>query len=311
MRSGNATLPAIFGSPRAAVFSSHKVVVIAAYLAAYVALDWLSFVEPYPQIGVTPWNPNIGLSFVLVLLYGPRMIPWLFVSSLLAALVNRQTTLPWTAEILSAALIGGCYGAVLMYLKRPKVGFDPALSSMRDLALLISAAVAGAALIAPTYVGLATIAGVLPAKDFGAATLRYWVGDVIGILGFAPFALFALTGRRILPLSTETLLQVLSIAAALVLVFGAAEEREFQLFYVLFLPIIWMAVRTGTEGVSAGILLVQIGVIVGVRLFPEERQELTAFQILMLVLTVTGLAVGKLVSGRSRGCDCIKNHSRA
>ena len=101
-------------------------------------------------------------------------------------------------------------------------------------------------------------------------------------------------------MSTETALQCTAIVGALVLVFGIAEEREFQLFYVLFLPIVWMAVRNGTEGVSAGILITQLGVILGVRFFPDEREELIAFQALMLVLAVTGLIAGELVTERRR-----------
>jgi ActR/RegA family two-component response regulator len=95
----------------------------------------------------------------------------------------------------------------------------------------------------------------LAAEDSVAAALRYWVGDVVGILVLAPLALFALTRRRVLPMSMETALQGVAVVCALVLVFGIAEEREFQLFYALFLPVVWMAVRNGAEGVSVGILL--------------------------------------------------------
>jgi two-component system, LuxR family, sensor kinase FixL len=162
---------------------------------------------------------------------------------------------PWTVEILSVGLIAGGYSAALVFLKRPNTRFDPTLSSMRDLVVLILVAVASAAFVASTYVGLKIATGLLPAQDFMAATLRYWIGDVIGILGLTPFGMFALTRRRILPISAETALQCAAIVGALVIVFGFAEEREFQLFYLLFLPIIWMAMRNGTEGVSAGILI--------------------------------------------------------
>jgi hypothetical protein len=45
-----------------------------------VVLDWVSFVEPYAPFGITPRNPNTGLSFVLILLFGQRMIPLLFLA---------------------------------------------------------------------------------------------------------------------------------------------------------------------------------------------------------------------------------------
>ena len=101
-------------------------------------------------------------------------------------------------------------------------------------------------------------------------------------------------------MSIETALQCAAIACALLMVFGFSNEREFQLFYVLFLPIVWMAVRNGIEGVSAGILITQCSLILGVGLLPEESKELNAYQALMLVLAVTGLIAGALVTERRR-----------
>jgi len=160
-------------------------------------------------------------------------------------------------------------------------------------------AAASAAFVASTYVGVAIAAGLLSIKDFAPATLRYWIGDVVGILALTPFALFLLTDRRILPLSIETALQCTAIAGALLVVFRVSQEQEFQLFYVLFIPIVWMAVRNGIEGVAAGVLITQCGLILGVGLLPESK-ELYAFQPLMIVLAVTGLIAGALVTERRR-----------
>ena len=278
----------------------NKVVIGLAYVAGYVLLDRISFIEPYASFGITPWNPNTGLSFALVLIFGLRMIPLLFVSAFMADLVNRQIGVPWVVEAIWVALIGGGYSTALAYLKRSRTRFDPALSSMRDLVLLILVAAASAAFVASTYVGVAIAAGLLSIKNFAPATLRYWIGDAVGILALTPLALFVLTRRRIVSLSVETALQFAAIAAALLAVFGLSQEREFQLFYLLFLPIVWMAVRNGTEGVSAGILITQFGLILGVGLFPDESKELAAFQALMLVLAVTGLVAGELVTERRR-----------
>lgn len=282
------------------IVNANKAIVGLSYLAGYVALDRVSFIEPYTPSGITPWNPNTGLSFVLVLVFGQRMIPLLFVAPFLADLINGHILQPWTAEVLSAVLIGGFYSAGLIFLERSKLGFDPTLSSMRDLVTLMLVAAVSAAFVASSYVGLTITTQLLTVKDFMPATLRYWIGDLIGILVLTPFALFTLTRRRVLDVSTETILQYSAVIGALVLVFGIAEEREFQLFYVLFLPIVWMAVRSGTEGVSAGILITQLGVILGAKFFLEEREELIAYQALMLVLAVTGLIAGELVTERRR-----------
>jgi two-component system, LuxR family, sensor kinase FixL len=280
------------------------------YLAGYVLLDWISFIEPYAPANITPWNPHTGLSFVLVLLFGRRMIPLLFIGPLLADIVLNLSPVPWVVELSFVVLIGGGYSAALVFLLRPSMRFDPALLSMRDLVLLMLVAAASAAFVASSYVAVATFAGMLPIKDFAAATLRYWVGDMIGIMVVTPFAMIALTRNHVLRISLETLLQFAAIIGALALVLYA-EEQRFQLFYFLFLPIVWMAVRAGLEGVSAGIVITQVGLIVGVMVFPAGGHNVTGLQILMLVLSATGLVAGELVTEHRRTESRLRMHQES
>jgi integral membrane sensor domain MASE1 len=166
------------------------------------------------------------------------MVPLLFVAPLLSDLVLNQSPAPWLIGLMFAVIIGSGYSAALVFLLRPSLRFDPALSSMRDVILLMLVAAMSAAFVSSSYVTVAVLAELLPMKDFIAAALRYWVGDMIGIMVVAPFVLVAFTRRRVLDLSVETLLQFAAIIGALALMFGFAEEQQFQLFYVLFLPIV-------------------------------------------------------------------------
>lgn len=270
-----------------------------AYLAGYALLDWLSFVEPYGVTPITPWDPTAGLSIVFVLLLGWRMIPFLFVAPVLGDLVVLQRIpLPLGVELTCAGLIGGVYGAAGLLLAHPKLRFDRALRWMRDLFVLTTVTVVSTAVVASGYVGLTIAAGLLPTAEFAGAALRYWVGDVIGVMVVMPFGLILLTRRNALGKSGEVLLQSAAIIAALMIVFGYASAQQLQLFYLLFLPIVWMAVRTGIEGVSVGILITQLGLIVGVQLSPSDTHDLTAIQALMVVLALTGLFAGQLVTER-------------
>jgi signal transduction histidine kinase len=282
------------------VLDANKIVVGIAYLAAYALLDWLSLIEPYPHLTITPWNPGTGLSFVLLLVYGRAMTAFVLAAPLLADIVQGNVPLPWGFEIAASILVGGGYAAAALLIMRPRLGFDPTLSSMRDLLLLLLVAFVSAAVVAAVYVGLSVASGVLPGAAFPAAAIRYWVGDVIGITVVTPFALFALTRKSFLPAAKEVWPQMLAIGAALALVFGFAEEQQFQLFYVFFLPIVWVAVRTGTEGVSVAILVTQLGLIAGIQFFPAGTFNVTSFQALMLVLAITGLVTGELVTERRR-----------
>jgi two-component system, LuxR family, sensor kinase FixL len=272
----------------------------AAYLVGYVLLDSISTIHPYAGYNITPWYPPTGLSFVLVLAFGRRMIPYLFVAPLLADLIIRQLPFSWTLQLGITAIIGSGYSLGLLFLMRPKTCFNLARFSTRDLSLLLGTAAATVAFVASSYVGAMIAAGLVLVKDFFSASLRFWVGDMIGIAVVAPFGLMALTRQPLLKLSLETAAQFAAIVIALVVVFGFPVEQHFQLFYILFLPIIWMAVRGGFQGVTVGILVVQLGLIIGVYLHSRTDVDVTAFQALMLVLAITGLVAGALVTERHR-----------
>jgi two-component system, LuxR family, sensor kinase FixL len=278
------------------------------YLGCYILLDLVSFVHPYTPFGITPWNPVTGLSLSMILLFGRQMIPFLFPAQFLADVINRGLLMPWSVELLSSAVIGGGYAGVAMFLLLPNLRFDPALSSMRDLNLLILVAVIGPAVVATTYVGVVIAAGLLQGQDFAEATLRYWIGDAIGIVVTAPFALIVLTRRIVFRVTLETVLQIGASIAALTVVLSFAHEKEFQLFYVLFLPIVWMAVRGGLERAVIGILVTQLGLIVGVERLSEQVLDLTALQVLLFVLAVTGLVTGELVTERRRAESELRLH---
>ena len=55
-----------------------------AYVACYVALDWVSTVFPVSGATFTAWNPPPGLSLVFLLRNGVRRWPWLFAAALAA-----------------------------------------------------------------------------------------------------------------------------------------------------------------------------------------------------------------------------------
>src|SRR5215475_6328821 len=129
-----------------------------AYLGGYILLDWISFIHPYAGHNITPWNPSTGLSFVLVLLFGQRMIPLLFVAPFLADLVIRQPPLPPLLEFATAAMIGSGYSLTLLFLLRPETRFNSALPSLRDLFLLLIIAATGAVAVAMGYVGIVIVA---------------------------------------------------------------------------------------------------------------------------------------------------------
>jgi signal transduction histidine kinase len=293
------------------VFSLRAPVLAIVYLAGYVLLDWLSYIQPFAPFGITPWNPPTGLSFVLVLLFGQRFLPLLFVAPLLANALVRHFPLPWPVEIAADLIVGGGYAAGLMVLLHPRVRFNPALTSMRDVVMLIGVAAMSSAAVASGFVALLMAAGLLPPAAFVRAALRFWIGDVIGIAVVAPFVLIFLTRGKTLHLTAETGAQILAVIAALALVLLYAEQHSFEFFYLLFLPVIWMAVRGGLELVTLGILLTQLGLIFSVQILSVEGSDVTSFQALMLVLALSGLAAGAAVTEHRRSEAELRRHQES
>jgi two-component system, LuxR family, sensor kinase FixL len=282
----------------------------AAYLAAYVFLDWISSVEHNPFANYA-WNPNTGASFAVVLMFGHRMLPFMVVAPMLGDLVVPQFPLPLPFELASAALVGGIYGAAALFLLHPKRLFDTTLQSMSSLVLLTFTVVVSVALVAGGYIGMVVASGLLPAADFAPAVLSYWVGDTIGIMVMTPVVLVLRARRQAVWMSAETLLQLAAIMAALVLVYAYWSAQHLQLFYILFVPIVWMAVRTGIEGVCLGILATQLGFILGFHAFPDQIAEMPKIQALMLVLALTGLFAGSLVTERRRTEAVLRLHQES
>ena len=271
----------------------------AAYIPCHVLLDWLSYVHPFGAFGITPWNPSTGLGFVLVLLQGGRALPILFVALLVSNIAVRGMPVPFWMAALEAMVVGAGYGWALLILLRPAIGFDVSLRSVRDLFLLFTAAVATSAAVASLYVWVLETAELLPVQDFPTSLLRYWVGDMIGIAVVTPFGLLAFTRDRLLSLRWESVLQIaltLAITTWVAAVF--ARHHQLQLFYLLFLPVTWIAVRSGIEGVSVALMAIQLGLVVAMLTFPGRNVDMLDFQARMLVLSVTGLAAGVLVTER-------------
>jgi PAS domain S-box-containing protein len=145
---------------------------------------------------------------------------------------------------------------------------------------------------------------------FPRRSANYWIGDAIGIIVLAPpLLILALAkdhsatadhNRRWLQLS-EIVAQGASIVVALALVFSrVVTKHPFRLFYVLFLPLIWIAMRRGLAATSWAVLAIQVGLVVGLQLQDQSEPTLRDFQLLMFALAATGLLLGAVVSERQR-----------
>jgi two-component system sensor kinase FixL len=278
------------------------------YVAFYLMLDRLSFVGALHDIGITPWSPSTGLAMALLVIKGLRYAPLVLAAELLSS-----ATLPMASPsalpvcLASLVVVVGYAGAaaILRY-----AGLQAGIRRSSDVVMLITVAIISSGLVANGFVATYAAAGIVPWSGFAKAEFHFWIGDAIGIVVLVPplLLLYERMKQRTPPGHGMAALQFVEVAAqgasviaALTAVFsGMGSDHPLGLFYVLFLPLIWIATRHGLPAASWAVLTIQIGLIAGVEIQGHSESTLRAFQLFMLALAATGLMLGAVVSERRR-----------
>lgn len=272
---------------------------MAAFLAVYLPVDWLTFIPVPPSINITPWNPPAGLYMALLLLVGWRGLPVVAVALLAGDVWVRGFPASTAALIASNGVVLACYGATAWLLQRG-AGFDPRLARVRDVAGLLAATFIGAAVVAVGFVAVFVVDGAVSGNDLPLLALQYWLGDAIGIGVVTPAVLLLVAHPRWPRPRAVHAVQALAMVAALVVIFLPIGAGQFNLFYVIFLPVVWVAVRHGLGGAVAATVAVQAGLILGLRTIGQPLDTIIYHQTLMLALAITALFLGAAVSERRR-----------
>jgi C4-dicarboxylate-specific signal transduction histidine kinase len=89
--------------------------------------------------------------------------------------------------------------------------------------------------------------------------------------------------------------QVAVVITLLIAVFAMEESQQFKFFYLLFLPLIWIAACHGLAGAIPAVALIQVGVIVSVLINGNAAVAVIEMQVLLLALALTGLLLGATV----------------
>ncbi len=276
-------------------------------LAAYVGLEWLSFLHEHNDLPVTPWNPALGMMFAAIILRGPKMGLVLLGGVFLAQVIVIRSELPWSILVAMSGVIAVSY-TVVATLAASRLQLGGHLLGTRDVLILVAAGLAGA-LAEATQLWLLLLATkhVQPA-DIASTWLPLIVGDVIGIAVVAPLTLRMVAWLRSPPTATpralaELLLVIAGILVILWIVVRPPAVLGQSIFYLLFVPVVVSAVRHGIDGACASLALSQLGLVAILHWHGFELSRFTEYQVLMLVLTLTGLIVGGLVSERQAAHD--------
>jgi C4-dicarboxylate-specific signal transduction histidine kinase len=89
--------------------------------------------------------------------------------------------------------------------------------------------------------------------------------------------------------------------------FGTDPSRH---FYLLFLPLIWIAVRFGMNGAIVATAIVQMGVVLGIHASGGISLPVVELQALLVALTLTGLFLGVMVDQRQHAEESLRQTLR-
>jgi signal transduction histidine kinase/integral membrane sensor domain MASE1 len=254
---------------------------------------------------LTPVWPSAGLDVVVLLVFGTRFWPVLFVAYFVT---TSGRSVAW------APALGMAFANSL----RPLVGvwLFTAISKKRKFLGHFEevAAIAGTALLSPLVpaaigTGILILARTFPASQWNLVWSRWWIGDALGVLILTPVLLgLGKWAAGLAPpcdrkLIAKTILLTTVVAAACYLVFFRP-EASFLLFSV-FLLILFSAAWGGSPAARVSALVIASAAVwathIGVGSFAGDtvRENLQNLNLFLAAVSLTGLAVGAFRSSGS------------
>ena len=286
----------------------------ALFAPCYLVLDWTSYIAPLGPFNITPWNPQPALAIVWMLLGGLHHLPVVTAMIFLADVVIRGAPAGYAVTLLTAVTLSASYAAIAWALRlAPR--FDAGLRTTRDLTQFVVLTLAGTAAGGAVFVGVLAAAAPLFAGGFLEHWLSFWTGDAVGVLVTAPLLLVAADAERRRALYAfvrrrEALAQLAVLVVLLWLIFVGLPGDPARHFYLLFIPLIWIALRGGMEAAVVAIGVVQIGVVMGIHHLGAQWLPALELQALVAALSLTGLFLGVITDERTRAAESLRQTLR-
>lgn len=274
------------------------------FVLIYCLVERATLLYELDGLGITLWSPSAGVSLTLLLTRGAQFAPFVFVASLIAeALVYSGPLGPAAMVGTSLVLAIGItlIAIVCDRLSKPRPYHD---SLAGTLTLLVLVPV-GSLIIAIAFCAVLYATGLLYGWRFFIAVRNHWIGNTLGMVTLAPAipALLAHAWPLRRPSGAQALNAfgfALALGAALSVIFAIDTTNEYQFFYLLFLPVIWVAIQQGHAGAAIALLVTHLALVTTAILLGYAAFDFIGFQMLMLVLSATGLLLGIVVTERRR-----------
>ena len=251
-------------------------------------------------------------------------MPAVFISSVVAAVVNyHRSIFSWCGLPGAIAIYLGYVGAAGILRRSWRI--DPKLGTLRDVTRYIVISL-GAAILSALF-GVSTLLadGRISRSDALRIATEWWAGDALALITLTPFLLIHVAPRvgswlrsgefrpsalwHARPSATD----VLELAAqsglvvfAVWFVFGYAPAIPYQPLYLLFVPVIWIAVRRGLPGAVLATFAISAGMMFAAWITQAPGGSLPKLQLAMFALGLTGLCLGAVVTERKQAERAIR-----
>jgi signal transduction histidine kinase len=268
------------------------------YLAAYFALN--AFTDHHSLAGsaVTLWSPDNALSVMLI------MESWSFAPLVLMAQIGADFLFGHVqnglAVVCAETTLAASYLALALALRR---GFGVHVAQMRpqDLVAVMSVTPIGAALTGLVYCGSLVAVGELRGAAFLPTFAGFWIGDAaaMGVLIPATGALLrfwaAKPWRGRVAFADVFFVAIALVFLTTVIFLSAVDLSDRFLFNLAFLPILLVGLRFGRDAGALTLLFVQMTLLVALDYHHTPDNDYITYQVLMFILSVSGLALGATV----------------
>jgi two-component system sensor kinase FixL len=285
-----------------------------AFVLAYVALDWASYIEPLFGLNVTPWNPPPALGFVYWLTHGKATAPYWFLALLISELVARDLPEGLPLAIVLSALLAIGYGLTAEALRH----YFPSgeiFHNRRGLLTWVVIIVVGTFANGLAYISLLYFTGLIPPGEWFTAFSQFWVGDMVGVIVSMPFIWLLFDTRNRMRLyellvQWETVAYLALTIIILWLVFGFGAASEYKHYYFLILPLGWAAARQGMAGAGLLGFILQLCVVAIVEWLKAIDVSVFELQLLGAVLALVAFFIGVVVDEQRQAADELRHTLR-
>ncbi len=262
--------------------------------------------DPVGGFATLIWLPT-GISLATLLFFGPRLSPGIFLG---AFLVNFTSHAPFLLALCIA--IGNMLEVLVGYWLLKKFDFHYTFDRLHDVIQFILLAAIGSTLVSATIGTISLLLGhVIVASEFVHTFSAWWIGDMLSNLLIVP-TIFLVLRKISLVFNKERIIEKLIVwtlvwSVSIVIftnIIDIFSIRNAPRTFLVFPPLIWMALRFSQAEVVAATVVVALvaiwGTFHGMGPFVLDRlsSSLLYLQSFIAVLVTTTMILGAAVAER-------------